>query len=531
MPENPILRHGSNIWNRVNNILRDNMCTNCGLPPRNVEGFIQWYKQIHPNSNMDFSQLQNNHLQGRLNNCYLPLRCNICDYSYSESNQFRGQRYHNVWYGHSPCGGCSGGVSRPPEYWQNQAIVIYREDGIGDDLSNFLPSAPRVRMNITCSTCYRQYQKSLKDIRRLPGCSHCNDERVAISRRQSREQFIRRSQRNHSWRIRENDGFYPFDYSRIPETLTNNTEVQIGCFPCRDRGIENWFYPQTAANHSSGYGCRTCGGVESWSAERLRTFMQESRRHDGIRVEWNQVPNEINSRSSIPLICIAREHPTSKPLGTLVNHETGGNCRICSYIMRGRRRRTTRERFLNRASNRQVALADGGYRYDRVPNIMTMSSVIQICCIRCEESGSVDPYFPQRVSDHLSGCGCPTCNTGSFIMELPAVVYVLRIFINGEFTYWKVGKTNHTADERAADIYQSMRRNGLDGRVEIVDSWQYNTGRIASDIEDAILDIREDEFSCEGTYTPQEGRRFEGWTELFPSNFDLLTAVQSIISN
>lgn len=507
------------------------MCQTRGTPPRTVTEFISWHRGVHPHSDMDYSRLTDSHLQGGLKHCFLPLVCNICEYDYTESNQFGGQRYHNVWYGLSPCGGCSQSVSRPPEYWQRQAQSIYREDGIEDDLSFFLPSRPSERQQIICSTCNRQYRKSLKDIRRLSGCSHCNDENAQRHRRQTREQFISRSQRNHAWRIDGNNGVYPFDYSRIPRRLTNETEVEIGCMLCRDRGIGDWFYLQIAANHSSGYGCRTCAGQESWTEDRLRTFLRESQRHAAIQVVWEDLPNELRKDPKIPLTCIARNHPSSKSLNNLVNHETGGNCRICSHITMGMRRRTTRNRFLERARTRMNNNNDTGlYRYNRIPQIMRMGDTVEIGCIRCENNDENEPYFSQTVSDHLSGCGCPVCNTGGFRLDLPAIVYILRIFIDGVFTHWKIGITNQTAQERADDISQSMIRDcSLNGRAEVVDFWNYETGRKAKDIEDAILEFRDDIFLSEEEYHPPVGQRFEGWTELFPAEFDLQSSISSLI--
>jgi hypothetical protein len=161
---------------------------------------------------------------------------------------------------------------------------------------------------------------------------------------------------------------------------------------------------------------------------------------------------------------------------------------------------------------------------------MRMSNQVEIGCIRCENNGESDPFFLQRVSDHLSGCGCPVCNTGGFRLDLPAVLYILRIFIEGVFTYWKIGITNHTAQERAQDVRQSMSRDcSLNGRVEVFDFWNFETGRIAKDIEDAILESRNDIFLNEEEYLPPAGQRFEGWSELFPAEFDLQSSMSSWI--
>ena len=79
--------------------------------------------------------------------------------------------------------------------------------------------------------------------------------------------------------------------------------------------------------------------------------------------------------------------------------------------------------------------------------------------------------------------------------------------------YWKLGITNVSAEERASDVRQSMRRSEIDWEVEVIDFIHFDTGKEAFDIEQTILSFR-DEILFKEEYTPEV--RFEGCTECFP---------------
>ena len=95
---------------------------------------------------------------------------------------------------------------------------------------------------------------------------------------------------------------------------------------------------------------------------------------------------------------------------------------------------------------------------------MVYQDEVEIYCFECEV------YYPQLVMNHLSGCGHRTCNPGGFNLEIPAVMYQLSISIDGEHRYWKIGITNHSAQERADDI-RRIGRLGYRGEVSDCSEW------------------------------------------------------------
>jgi hypothetical protein len=144
---------------------------------------------------------------------------------------------------------------------------------------------------------------------------------------------------------------------------------------------------------------------------------------------------------------------------------------------------------------------------------MLNTEKVEIGCIQCREKG-FETYFSQVVADHLAGHGCRRCNLGGFNFDLPAVLYILSIKDStGMMLYWKLGITNVSAEERASDVRQSMRRSEIYWEVEVIDFINFDTGKEAFDIEQAILSFR-DEILFKEEYTPEV--RFEGYTECFP---------------
>lgn len=484
------------------------MCRDCGVRPRTVDEFRTWYQRIFPDSNIDYSIISDENL--RIVSNVLPIRCLICGYD-SRISRSGGQSYRNIWYSHRPCGGCARNVSREPVYWQAEAQALYDADEITDNLEEFLPSSSRVRVELTCDNCGEPYAKNLREMRVRTGHRSCRN-----PRRRTRAQFIRRAESIHAWRLENNDGFFPFVYDRVPDFPVQRCRIEIGCLRCPDNPAEPYYFTQLPDEHLNGYdGCENCQRRQNWSWDDLDLFFAEHPNSE-IQPDWTLIDRGsiCNGLQQVPVQC-GEGHQRTKLLSNIVSHESGLNCPPCSHIRLGLLRRTTRERFIQTAEDRHID-DDGNrlYGYGRIPQLMVYQDEVEIYCFECEV------YYPQLVMNHLSGCGHRTCNPGGFNLEIPAVMYQLSISIDGEHRYWKIGITNHSAQERADDIRQSIGRLGYRGEVLVVQEWQFDTGQEALNMENAIHHLRITDQLDPDDFIPPQDQRFEGWTELFPPDYD-----------
>ena len=497
------------------------MCRDCGDRPTSVEDFIRWHRSVFPYSDFNYEHVTADTI--RTVDCFVRLVCNICGHDTTDLGK-NGQKIKNIWYSHRGCGGCVGNVSRPPEIWRSRAIEIYEQNNVNDDLSSFLPATPSERASIICGRCGETYYKRLKDImndsdgRTRLGHEQCNRIAAGYNRRRTRVEFIRRAIEVHSFRSADNDGIFPYNYDRVPDRPANTDLIDIFCLICND-----WFpSQQRVSDHLSGHGCQRCSGSIPWTVERLLTSIEENDLTRFVELDLTQLPSEINSRTVLNLRCIEHRHTFSRSLSNFIHSEGGANCLTCSYIERGRRRRTTREQFVQRSLLHHHDEQDQPiYLYDLIPETMVNTDIVDIGCINCRNNG-FDTYFQQVVMYHVAGHGCRRCNPGGFNFDLPAVLYLLLITDStGLRLYWKLGITNASAQERADDIRQSMRRLSLDWNIEVVAFTVFGEGREAFETEQAIISFR-DEFYQEEQFTPMV--KFEGWTELFPiqdSPFDI----------
>ena len=489
------------------------MCRECGARPTSVEEFVRWHRSTFPDGDFNYEHVTYETI--RTGDCFVRLVCNICGHDTTDLGK-RGQKIKNIWFSHRGCGGCAGNVSRPPEIWQARAISIYQNHNVNDDLSGFLPTTPSERAPIICGRCGDEYPKRLKDImndsdgRTRLGHDVCNSNAAGYNRRRWKHEFVSKAIEAHSFREDDNGGVYPYTYDRVPDRPANTDSIEIYCLICDD-----WFPDmQKVSDHLRGHGCQRCSGSIRWTYERLIEKIKENDLARFIELDQSRLPSEINVLTDLNFVCLAKGHVFSRSLSNFVHREGGKNCLPCSYIKRGHGRRTSCEQFVAKSLIHHRD-EDGAplYIYDQIPNTMLNTEKVEIGCIQCREKG-FETYFSQVVAYHLAGHGCRRCNPGGFNFDLPAVLYILSIKDStGLMLYWKLGITNVSAEERASDVRQSMRRSEIDWEVEVIDFIHFDTGKEAFDIEQAILSFR-DEILFKEEYTPEV--RFEGYTECFP---------------
>ncbi|MGB2268187.1 MAG: hypothetical protein ACPH5T_05660 [Candidatus Poseidoniaceae archaeon] len=329
----------------------------------------------------------------------------------------------------------------------------------------------------------------------------------------TRDRFIEQANKVHQHR-KDEFGYSPYDYHDLPPEVSNHLAIRPWCNTCED------YFPKTqmASDHLAGHGCQQCAGNVPWSRERLERVIEERNLEAYVTVDREQIPpdEELNAKTLLDLVCHEHGHVRSKTVGNFTSNASGPNCTRCSINKRNLEHTSDREHVLNLAQERHTdpVTGENPYFYDRITqDKVRRIDVVHIGCRQCQQKG-MGPYFEQRVSDHLNGHGCNRCNNRSFRPDKPGRYYELAFFDNNglvpRILFRKGGITNLLVSERVYRILCGMRRAGVSLEIRIIACIKFDIGQDAYDLEQSILNIR-DETGVDYTH----GQRFHGSTELF----------------
>ena len=189
-----------------------------------------------------------------------------------------------------------------------------------------------------------------------------------------------------------------FDYSITNFELP---EAQPNQFICKKH---NSSFQKTITDHVrflSG-GCDEC--ESDWQSIRqamsIEEFIQKATQLHGQKYDYSKVRQFKNQHELVLIGCDNPEHGyfLKSPANHLHKHLKQG-CPECGHKRGTEKIRKSWENFLTDAKK----VHGEKYEYEK-GSFETTRSIIEIYCKECEI------YFPQRVMDHLSGNGHPTCN-------------------------------------------------------------------------------------------------------------------------
>ena len=187
-------------------------------------------------------------------------------------------------------------------------------------------------------------------------------------------EFIEKANKKHNGK---------YDYSKVKYT---NSRTKV-CIICPEHG-EFW---QTPSNHLSGRGCRKCSIIEGHKKQSNNTisFIQKANETHNGKYDYSKVEYK-NNREKVCIIC--PEH--GEFWQTPHSHLSGQGCPECFGNIK-----LTKEEFVKKCNE----VHDNLYDYSKVEYVNSETKV----CIICPEHGE----FWQTPHSHLSGQGCPECNT------------------------------------------------------------------------------------------------------------------------
>ena len=180
-----------------------------------------------------------------------------------------------------------------------------------------------------------------------------------------------------------------YDYSLV-EYINSTSKVKI---ICPKHGIFEQSYKVHILNKS---GCSLCG-LEKIKKNNLKDtdyFISNSKKIHGDKYDYSLV-KYVNAKSNIKIICSIHGIFEQTPS----NHSKGFGCPLCGNKRISEKLSKTQEQWIDDSN----IVHNNIYNYDKIIYINARSKVI----ITCKKHGD----FEQIANKHLSGQGCPICNS------------------------------------------------------------------------------------------------------------------------
>ena len=244
------------------------------------------------------------------------------------------------------------------------------------------------------------------------GCLTCGG-----SQRLTKEKFIERANNVH--------GIGTYDYSKV-NYINNSTDVIISCLKHGD-------FKQTPAHHMNGEGCRICGIEKQADKQRLalEEFIEKANEIHGVgRYDYSKVIY-VNMCTDVIISCL--KHGDFKQ--TPQNHLNGKGCNLCAIEKSALSKKMTLEEFIEKANK---VHGEGTYDYSKVVYLNNSIDITIICPIHGD--------FPQNPNNHLKGAGCPLCSGNKKLTTEEFIEKANKVHGEGIYDYSKVEYINNHTD-------------------------------------------------------------------------------------
>ncbi|MDA7744856.1 hypothetical protein N8911_02030, partial [bacterium] len=246
------------------------------------------------------------------------------------------------------------------------------------DLSRLRYINRRTKVDIVCKQ-HGLWKTTTEQLFRGQGCPKCGLISQGNKRRLSREEFINKC-------IEIHEDLY--DYSNVQYQGMGGKVIII----CREHGD----FKQTPSSHLNGSGCPKCGLISQGNKRKLsiEDFVSRSNKIHGDRYDYSNV-DYVNNFTEIEIVCSVHGVFCQRP----DFHIRGSGCPKCSIIEQHEKQKKTTKEFVV-----DSRLVHGDlYDYSEVNYTGGKNKVTMIC--------RTHGKFLQTPNNHLSGTGCPNCNS------------------------------------------------------------------------------------------------------------------------
>ena len=194
-----------------------------------------------------------------------------------------------------------------------------------------------------------------------------------------------------------------YDYDNI-EYVDYTTPILIKCNRCGNR------FKQSPRKHIDGRGCTPCNNKNRiknlHNRDDAERFVEKAlKRHKGL-FSYEKV-KYLNSLTKVEIFCKSCEK-YFKQLPS--NHLSGKGCVYCRNKLIGNRSKYSYDKFISKLSYDHLLLYSFNEEDFNQKNNNEYQK-IKILCKKCKL------HFLQSISTHLSGHGCPNCNSKRGIKE------------------------------------------------------------------------------------------------------------------
>lgn len=248
-----------------------------------------------------------------------------------------------------------------------------------------------------------------------------------------------------------------FDYSKSVY-VNAKTPMEILCRTC------GRVFKQNPNNHKIS-GCKHCS-TKALADSQRRTkaeFIQLANEVHGQGTYDYTYTEYINNSTKVKIVC--PEHGEFEQIPTNhINNRQG--CPKCGSAESGLSKRLDFTEFVTKANLIHCNM----YYYHSIDYSENRSKVIATCPIH--------GLFKQATHLHLKGCGCPSCNIGTFNPIAKTILYYLSIDYNGN-TYYKVGITSKSINIRYTKEELSI--------ISVIEEIEFSTGAEAYQMEQRLL--------------------------------------------
>lgn len=214
----------------------------------------------------------------------------------------------------------------------------------------------------------------------------------------TQEKFIERAREVHGDK---------YDYSKVNYV---GAETKV-CIICPKHG-EFW---QTPHRHLRGDRCPMCSKRARLNTEE---FIRRAKEIHGNKYDYSKV-EYVNNNTKVCIIC--PEH--GEFWQTPISHFAGNGCPSCGALSTGRKKRTTRDKFIEMAKR----VHGDKYDYSKTEYVKAIKPVTITCPLHGD--------FTQTPHKHLQGHGCPICGSKNNITEIRFFESLKQEF--GEVEYQK----------------------------------------------------------------------------------------------
>lgn len=213
------------------------------------------------------------------------------------------------------------------------------------------------------------------------------------------------------------------DYWPIERYVNSTTKILHEC-------VEGHQWPVTPNSIIRGSGCPDCSSKRSKRSH--ENYLAELLTKN---ISYRPLEQYVNNKTKLIHECLEKHQWSAVPGHVL----SGSGCPVCSL-----KKKKTHEEYLAELSRKNI------HYIPTQPYINAKTKILHKCP---EES---HPEWYTRPNDILSGYGCPTCSKPGFDPSKSAKLYFFS-FEHDEITYYKVGITNRSTQERHSKDWKRLK--------------------------------------------------------------------------